>query len=176
MAVAYSRIEAADELARRAGALLESAHSSGLRTSEQYAAYLNDKGLTRPSGLRWDRAKVQQAIKRYRKLGGAVDLLMVSDAIKLGWEARRKRNKGWDAKLAPVFEEFHRYGVSTARRYALALNAKGITSPRGKSWTEKSVWLFINRYRLSGGKVELIKRVEARIGVTRRGSQGRRRK
>lgn len=103
--------------------------------------------------------KVQQVIKRYRKLGGAKDLLVLSEAMKRGWETRRARAIAYEAeKLNAGLEDLHRYGVRTSRRYAMALNEKKIKPPVGKQWSEKSAWMLIDRYRKNGGKVELITR------------------
>ena len=169
MAIAPSRIKAANDMAIRAGNLVEQAHAGGLRTAEEYAAYLNEQGFKRASGCSWTKSNVLIAINRYRKLGGPADLLERSRALTRGWETRRARASAAEAeKFNAVLEDLHRYGVCTSRQYAMALNAKGIKSPKNEPWTEKSAWMLIDRYRKNGGKVGLVKRLDRRIGRTRR--------
>ncbi|MCA0200329.1 MAG: recombinase family protein [Proteobacteria bacterium] len=84
------------------------------------------------------RTRAALAAKRARgeHLGNPRNL---SDAQALGRQSQSTEAKRKAGELAPVLDELRRAGVTSLLRIAEALNARGISTPRGGKWHAKSV-------------------------------------
>lgn len=82
------------------------------------------------------RAALRAKRARGERLGNPRNL---SDAQALGRQSQSTEAKRKAGELAPVLDELRRAGVTSLLRIAEALNARGISTPRGGKWHAKSV-------------------------------------
>ena len=52
------------------------------------------------------------------------------------------------ANTAPIIQEIRRAGITTMAGIAQALNARGVDSPRGRTWGASQVWRVLQRSEL----------------------------
>ena len=74
-------------------------------------------------------------VRRTKKLGGP----NIAEARLRGLEVRRANARRYAKSIAPIIQEIKDAGVSTLAGIARCLNARGFTTPRGKSFYPNSV-------------------------------------
>lgn len=94
-----------------------------------------------------ERTKAALAAAKARgvKLGGYRGYVPPAGHLALGTPARQSRAKARAAELMPVIEELRGLGVVSVSGLAAALNARGMTAPRGGSWQAVQVARVIER-------------------------------
>ncbi|WP_027053054.1 recombinase family protein [Mesorhizobium erdmanii] len=87
------------------------------------------------------RAALAAAKDRGVKLGGP----KLAEAQRRSMEVRMAQADAFAANILPIIREIQARGVTSLRQVALALNARGIASARGGTWTAVQVTDIINR-------------------------------
>lgn len=87
------------------------------------------------------RHALQEAKKRGVKLGGP----KLAEAQQKSMEVRMAQAAAFAANILPIIRDIQTSGVKSLRQIAVALNARGITSARGGTWTAVQVTDIINR-------------------------------
>lgn len=85
------------------------------------------------------RAALAAAKARGVKLGGYRGTVITPEAQAKGVAARRAKARDRAADLAPILTEIRDSGAVTLRAIADALNARGISTPRGGKWSATQV-------------------------------------
>ncbi|MER9462636.1 recombinase family protein [Mesorhizobium sp. M0387] len=88
------------------------------------------------------RHALQEAKKRGVKLGGP----KLAEAQQRSVEVRMAQATAFAANVLPVIRDIQASGVKSLRQIAVALNARGIGTARGGTWTAVQVTDIINRH------------------------------
>jgi len=87
------------------------------------------------------RAALTAAKERGVKLGGP----KLAEAQQKSMEVRVAQADAFAANVLPIIRDIQARGVKSLRQVALALNARGIATARGGTWTAVQVTDIINR-------------------------------
>ena len=87
---------------------------------------------------------VKAGMRQARKNGSKIGNPRIQDAARKGRQSMAKRSKRYVEETVEIIKEIKCAGVITLTGIAKALNARGISTARGKTWTHAHV-LYILR-------------------------------
>ena len=84
-------------------------------------------------------ARTSEALQAAKRRGVKLGNPRIAKARKMAVACTRRKAADFAAQLKPVTEEIKAAGVHTLKGIARCLNARGIRTPQGKSWTRQAV-------------------------------------
>ena len=137
---AKGAIHAANERAAVLRPVLEAICAVGQPSMELIALALNDRGITASRGGPWNEDKVRKLLRRLTKLPKLVLMGRTNHVgLRNSLTVRMAKADAHAANIRPIIDKLRLSGTPTLRQIAEALNARGITAPRGGRWRDTQI-------------------------------------